>query len=309
MKKTLLPLLLALLLLLSACGAQSAPAAKNESAAPDPLAEAAGEYTLFGVSCEGSLVEAEALDFRSVLTLDADGTGYLTINDEGGAVESWTLDGDRTVIHYGVSTIGGTIAAGVAVLDFGDDNILYYARGDADISGYRLLNSEEFVELLLKDALGDAELPAPAPEEGNEAAPEPEAEPAEESAAEPLLALEPVEYKLYALEYMGVCILNPELNITNEMTITLSADGSGSFISSGSPYELRWSNEEGKLSLIDSDGSEKSLNPEMLGDGVFKATIVMEDADFICYYFRAGADVSMIPAISATQALGQAPQS
>lgn len=155
---SVLLLCLCLLPVLCACGAESsaAPAAPET---PSPLAQHAGEYTLFAISYGEWLVAPEALDFSSSLTLREDGTGLLSINEQSGPVQQWMLDGEQVVIESGVSTIEGTLKDGVAILDFDNDNLLYYALPGAELSAYSPLSLDELVALLAKDALGGAEIP------------------------------------------------------------------------------------------------------------------------------------------------------
>ncbi len=144
--KTALAILMVLGMLaaLSACGSKPAPEMEN----------AAGEYTLFAVSAEdygGYIVDPAALEMTSVLTLNADGTGYLTLGEEGGAVSEWTVEGEDISVTSGIDTMVGTIKDGVIILDFDYGNILYYAAEGADTSAISVMDGEQFYEAIMAD--------------------------------------------------------------------------------------------------------------------------------------------------------------
>ncbi len=134
-------MVLGMLAALSACGSQPAP--QEDSAA--------GEYTLFAAEVYGYTVASDALGTTSVLTLDADGTGYLTINEDGGDVSEWTVDGENITVVSGIDTILGTIKDGVIKLDFEDGYFLYYAAPGADTSSVEVMDEDAFFEAIVTD--------------------------------------------------------------------------------------------------------------------------------------------------------------
>lgn len=149
----------ALLFGLCACGVpQNAPAEPAEEA-PSPLSAYAGLYTLFGVSYEDRIVEAEVFDFSGSLLLDADGGGTLQLNGEDGVVSSWTAEGDQLRLQSSLGRFSGTLEKGVAVLSADEKTVLYFAADGADRTAYPTLDGEAFVALIVDEALGDAELP------------------------------------------------------------------------------------------------------------------------------------------------------
>lgn len=134
-------MVLGMLAALSACGSQPAPEADS----------AAGEYTLFAVEAYGYTVASDVLEVTSVLTLDADGTGYLTLGDEGGDVSEWTVEGENISVTSGIDTMVGTVKDGIIVLDFDYGNILYYAAPGADTSSVDVMDEDQFYEAIMAD--------------------------------------------------------------------------------------------------------------------------------------------------------------
>ncbi|MBR2667070.1 MAG: hypothetical protein IKD96_02790 [Oscillospiraceae bacterium] len=141
--KTALAILMVLGLVVALCACGSQPAPEGESAA--------GEYTLFAVETYGYTVDPAALEMTSVLTLDADGTGYLTLDDDGGDISEWTVDGENISVTSGVDTMVGTIHDGIVILDFDYGNILYYAAPGADTSGVSVMNGDDFLAAVMAD--------------------------------------------------------------------------------------------------------------------------------------------------------------
>lgn len=138
-----------MVLSLSACG--SSPAAPKEE-------DFLGTYTAFAAEFNGMAVDISELDMESVLTLEADGKGYMTINDEGGDVTDWSVDGEKFSVTSGVSTIEGTIKDGIIKLDF-DTVMCYYAKEGADTSSIELHSGDELAESLLSNS-GEADAAA-----------------------------------------------------------------------------------------------------------------------------------------------------
>ena len=140
MKKT--PVFICLLLiaaLLCAC----APSAQYEAYS--------GDYTLFAVETEGYIVEADFFDMSSVITLKANGKGYMTVNDEGGDIEEFSIDGDKITMKSGLSDLEGTISDGIMILDFGDDIVCYYALEGADVSGIEVLSFDDLLDIMSEE--------------------------------------------------------------------------------------------------------------------------------------------------------------
>ena len=107
-----------------------------------------GEYTLFAVTAFGATVEPEALELSSVLTLEADGTGYMTINDDGGDVEKWEENDGKIIVESGLSTMEGTVENGIITLDMDNDTYMHFAKEGADTSHLEVMTAEG-----LQDAL------------------------------------------------------------------------------------------------------------------------------------------------------------
>lgn len=116
-----------------------------------------GEYTAFAIEIEGYLIDINDFDMTSVLTLEADGKGYLTISDEGGDVTDWSVDGENISVTSGVSTMTGTAKDGIIILDY-DTGLMYYAKEGADISKFEVQTFEEIMNSIDVDEVeADAE--------------------------------------------------------------------------------------------------------------------------------------------------------
>ena len=136
--KRALCLLLALLLalLMPGCGAAQGAPTVPETPEPEALI-ITGDYTLFALSYADQLVAADAMELFSTLTLAENG-GSLTIGAEQGRVLDWE-------VRDGQLTLGETR--------------LYYAAPGADLNAYSPLDRDALEAYLLKEALGETELP------------------------------------------------------------------------------------------------------------------------------------------------------
>ena len=116
----------------------SAPAAEG--------AEKAGQgiYGLFAVTFEGYVVEAT--DITSVLGLFEDGSGFFTVNNEGRAVDEWSLEGDQLTVKTDEETLTGTLTDGIIALDYKEGGTFYYAADGTDTSSVPVMTKEEFAE-------------------------------------------------------------------------------------------------------------------------------------------------------------------
>lgn len=121
----------------------------GEEAAPAEELPAEGEYTLFAVEAEGALVYSDELEMASTLTLEPDGTGVMTMDDEAMDVASWTAEaGALTIVLADDSSAEAAIHGGVIELDIWGDGsmLLVYAREGADTSAYAPMTLEEYLE-------------------------------------------------------------------------------------------------------------------------------------------------------------------
>lgn len=150
---------LALLLGLCACGAGVNTPAQPVEEEPSPLSAYAASYTLFGVGYEEKIVEAAVFDFSAALRLDEDGGGSIKLNGEDGVVSSWTVEGGQLRLQSSLGRFSGTLEKGVAVLSADENTLLYFAAPGADLTAWPTLNGDEFVELIVSEALGDTVLP------------------------------------------------------------------------------------------------------------------------------------------------------
>ena len=108
-----------------------------------------GEYKMFGVYGEGFTVDAKEMEMSSVLKLEKDGTGSMSMDTEEMAVSKWEeADGTVTITMEDESSAEAKFHDGILELDiFGTgDMIMYYAQEEADISGYELLTLEQVLE-------------------------------------------------------------------------------------------------------------------------------------------------------------------
>ena len=115
-------------------------ACKGENA----LSEYAGSYTLFAYDFEGYVLESA--DMESVLSLNKNGGGKMTIGGKSGSISEWSMDGESISIRSGEDVISGTLKDGVLTLDFGDGSSFYYAQQGADISGIPVISMEEYLD-------------------------------------------------------------------------------------------------------------------------------------------------------------------
>lgn len=145
-RKRFAALVLAFFLLTALC-ACGAPAATQD--------DVTGTYTIFAYTVEGYVVEPS--DMQSELTLKKDGTGHLSINGQGGPITEWTAENGSLRVVSGGQTMTGTVKNGVAVLDYGEGNIAYYAKEGADTSAIEVLTREQLREILAEKEPGDAQ--------------------------------------------------------------------------------------------------------------------------------------------------------
>lgn len=106
-----------------------------------------GEYTLFAVEYDSALVYAADLEISSTLTLAEGGTGRMTFDEDAKDISAWTAVSEAfsiTLADGGSAT--GSLHRGVIELDlYGNGSmLLFYAKEEADISGYAPMTLEEY---------------------------------------------------------------------------------------------------------------------------------------------------------------------
>ena len=139
-------LFLALALALSLSGCISLkPQGGGTEPETKPEQSAAGAYSLFAIELDGDLAENAAFDMTSDLTLEKDGGGYMSINNAGGEVSSWSQDGKRVSVTSGVATMNGIFYDGILTLELEDEMVLYYAAEGVDTSEFPVMTKEEFI--------------------------------------------------------------------------------------------------------------------------------------------------------------------
>ena len=107
-----------------------------------------GAYTLFAAESEGYLFYSGEMEIESVITLEAGGTGTMTMNEETVDITSWTNEESAftmTITGEESETVSGTVENGVMILDlYGDEStFLYYAQEEADISMFTPMTADE----------------------------------------------------------------------------------------------------------------------------------------------------------------------
>ena len=132
--KTWLSLLLVTALAFSLCAFGGASAYADG----DHPAEAAQAYNMFAIGYAGQIMESAQLGAASVLTLNADGSGTMSMDDEVMEVTSWTVSGNTMTVTLadGSSGTGAVhLDKGVIELDFGG-YLFYYGREGADTASW-----------------------------------------------------------------------------------------------------------------------------------------------------------------------------
>ena len=135
--------------------------AETKEAAPEtkPAKEFSvdGEYKMFGVLYEGYTVNPEGMEMTSVLKLEKDGTGSMSMDAEEMSVSKWEdADGTVTISMEDESSAEAKFHDGILDMDiFGTGAmVLFYAKEEADISGYELLTLEQVQEKMAEAEAG-----------------------------------------------------------------------------------------------------------------------------------------------------------
>ena len=269
----------ALLVLTAAgCGGKSSSGKEDKPAdtAAEPAAaekedSAAGTYKICGVNMDDSIVTLETLD-GYYLELKDGGSGYLYFGEDNkGDISSWALDGDKFTMKAGVSDFTGTIRKGILELDLGNDNILTFARDDADTSALDILTMDEYVEKLKEGGASSS------------------------SDVDPSAA---GDYTIYAAEVNGICVLIPEED-KDALAFTLNEDGTGTVSSEGDSEPMIWKLDGENLSFYETTGENASDQYKItLKDGIMTFYVPAdEDGDEVIEYLvREDADTSEIDA-------------
>ena len=125
-----------LCILLMCCGAMGAHAESEQ------------EYALFAVRNGNYLVQAVALDMRSIITLTAGGHGSVTFDEDNMEIAEWALDGEAlSLILADGNAVTGLLSGGILQLDlYGTgEMILCYALPGADTSAFPAMSYDEFM--------------------------------------------------------------------------------------------------------------------------------------------------------------------
>lgn len=106
--------------------------------------ENAGEWSLAAAETEGLLVEPAVLELTASLVLEKDGSGRLTIDEDGYAIRSWSVKDGAVSIQTLDETVEGRLLNGYIVLVFDDGICLYFAREGGNAPALPLLNRAEY---------------------------------------------------------------------------------------------------------------------------------------------------------------------
>lgn len=269
----------ALLVLTAAgCGGKSSSGKEDKPAdtAAEPAAaekedSVAGTYKICGVNMDDAIVTLDTLD-GYYLELKDGGSGYLYFGEDNkGDISSWALDGDKFTMKAGVSDFTGTIRKGILELDLGNDNVLTFARDDADTSALDILTMDEYVEKLKEGGASSS------------------------SDVDPSAA---GDYTIYAAEVNGICVLIPEED-KDALAFTLNEDGTGTVSSEGDSEPMIWKLDGENLSFYETTGENASDQYKItLKDGIMTFYVPAdEDGDEVIEYLvREDADTSEIDA-------------
>ena len=269
----------ALLVLTAAgCGGKSSSGKEDKPAdtAAEPAAaekedSAAGTYKICGVNMDDSIVTLDTLD-GYYLELKDGGSGYLYFGEDNkGDISSWALDGDKFTMKAGVSDFTGTMRKGILELDLGNDNVLTFARDDADTSALDILTMDEYVEKLKEGGASSS------------------------SDVDPSAA---GDYTIYAAEVNGICVLIPEED-KDALAFTLNEDGTGTVSSEGDSEPMIWKLDGEILTFYETTGENASDQYKItLKDGIMTFYVPAdEDGDEVIEYLvREDADTSEIDA-------------
>ena len=99
------------------------------------------KYTLFAYDYDGHVLASDSM--TSELTLNASGSGRLSINGSSGRI-SWSEEDGVLTVRAGSDTFTGTLRDGIASLDFGGGTNMYYAAEGADTSALSVMTFEEY---------------------------------------------------------------------------------------------------------------------------------------------------------------------
>ena len=171
----------------------------------------------------------------------------------------------------GVSDFTGTIRKGILELDLGNDNVLTFARDDADTSALDILTMDEYVEKLKEGGASSS------------------------SDVDPSAA---GDYTIYAAEVNGICVLIPEED-KDALAFTLNEDGTGTVSSEGDSEPMIWKLDGENLSFYETTGENASDQYKItLKDGIMTFYVPAdEDGDEVIEYLvREDADTSEIDA-------------
>jgi len=113
----------------------------------------AGKYIMFAVENNGYLVNPDDMGTNFVLSLYDDGTGYITMNDNGMELKSWVQEGSGISLDAadGTALAAEMTDSGIIVMEMFPGTNMYFAPEGADISGYEVLSFEEALNRMMED--------------------------------------------------------------------------------------------------------------------------------------------------------------
>jgi hypothetical protein len=96
-------------------------------------------------------VDSHDLEMTSILTLNADSTGYMVFNDDGMEISSWVLDGETlTIVMLDGGSAEASLRDGILILDImgTGESLIYYALEGRDLSSFKLMTLAEYQQAI-----------------------------------------------------------------------------------------------------------------------------------------------------------------
>lgn len=110
--------------------------------------EVAGTYTLYAWDEGGNIMKPEDQNVTSAITLEEDGTGIMTFNDDSSVITRWGVSGTLFAMFYDEhGAADGTLDDGIIIIDpvDGDDNLYFYGKEGVDISKVLEAGRENYI--------------------------------------------------------------------------------------------------------------------------------------------------------------------
>lgn len=157
MKKRMMVLILALMLVFALCGCKDKNTDKStDDEAAAARAEVSGTYTTVGMILDDykdytvSITKEEGV--TSTIVLNEDGTAELSSTSENSTstrTGEWSIRDNTITFLQDEQNITGTVKDGVLEVYIRESaTTLIYAKEDADLSSYEMISQKEFTDML-----------------------------------------------------------------------------------------------------------------------------------------------------------------